>query len=265
MVGGLASSAEARTKAGGGAQAPQSSTGGTGITGSTSSTGTTGSTDPTAPLAALAPIVLGRHQSPYAVYGGPVFEVTPAGLVPYTPPGTTPTTNDTPVAGGTNAATSAVDPARNDLPDLEVPGSTAQEVKIDGLGLAAAPENAPAAVQEVIWTANRIIGLPYLWGGGHQKWNSPGGYDCSGTVSYALHGGALLNTPLDSGQFESWGLPGQGEWMTILTNAGHAYLDIAGLRLDTSPANDPSGLEGPRWRPLRPNNSGFMKRHPVGF
>ena len=274
LLAGLASSAAARTKShGGGAQAPESS----GATGTTGTTGGTGATDPTEPLAALAPIVLGKHQSPDAVYSGPVFEVTPTGLVPYTAPsaGSTDATGTTvdggaTVSGGTTSASamsaSAVDNLTSGLlPDLEVPGSTAEEVKVDGLGLAAAPESAPPAVQEVIWNANRLIGLPYLWGGGHRRWISPGGYDCSGTVSFALHGGGLLNTPLDSGQFEHWGGRGQGEWMTILTNAGHAYLDVAGLRLDTSPAYDPSDLEGPRWRPLRPNNVGYFKRHPFGY
>lgn len=280
LFGGLVSAAEAKTKtksSAGGSIAP-GATGGAGVnnTGSTGTSGTTGATEPTAPLADLAPIVLRRHQSPTADYSGPIFEVTPAGLVPYTPPstGTTGTTGPTSVAGGTAAAATSSSasvpsggsgPLSTDLPELEVPGSTAEEIKINGVGLAAAPEDAPATVQEVIWAANRLIGLPYLYGGGHQSFYSPRGYDCSGSVSFALHGGALLSAPLDSGQFMSWGERGQGQWMTILTNPGHAYLDIAGLRLDTSPENDPSGLEGPRWRPLRPYNFGFVKRHPIGF
>ena len=63
----------------------------------------------------------------------------------------------------------------------------------------------------------------------------------------------------------SWGAPGQGQWMTILTNPGHAYLDVAGLRLDTSAADDPTNQQGPRWRPLRPANAGYMVRHPSGL
>jgi hypothetical protein len=62
-----------------------------------------------------------------------------------------------------------------------------------------------------------------------------------------------------------WGSEGVGSWITIFSNAGHAYMDVAGLRLDTSSADDPSNLQGPRWRPLRPNNSGFTIRHPVGL
>jgi len=287
LFGGLASTAEGKTKGSGGAIAP-GSTGGTGVTttttgstgetGTTGTTGTTGAPNPTAPLADLAPIVLGRSQSDSVDYSGPVFELTAAGLVPYTIPSSSASTAPTTVAGGTTgptavaggttaAATTSSDirPLSTDLPELEVPGSTAVEIKIDGLGLAAAPEDAPVQVQEVIWAANRLIGLPYLWGGGHQSFYSPRGYDCSGTVSFALHGGDLLSSPLDSGQFMSWGQRGQGTWMTILTNSGHAYLDVAGLRLDTSSADDPSNLQGPRWRPLRLDNHGYVKRHPVGY
>lgn len=277
LLGGFASSAEAKTKNSGGAQAP-GSTGGTGVsgTGSTGTTGTTGVTDPTAPLADLAPIVLGPHQSATGQYDGPVFELTAAGLVAFTPSASTGSTAPSAVAGGTTAVaggttaaattrSSEAGPLSTSLPELEVPGSTAEEIKIDGVGLAAAPEDAPAAVQQVVWAGNRLIGLPYLYGGGHKSFYSPRGYDCSGTVSFALHGGELLNAPLDSGQFMGWGARGQGTWMTILTNSGHAYLDVAGLRLDTSTENDPSGLQGPRWRPLRPYNSGYVKRHPLGF
>jgi cell wall-associated NlpC family hydrolase len=261
--------AKAKAKDAGGAVAPVSSptggtTGLTGVSGSTGDSGSTagtGSTNPTAPLADLAPIVLGKQQSATAVYAGPIFEVTATGLVPYDA-GSDAATTSTDLAGGTTAA--AESSLSTGVPQLEVPGDTAEEVKVNGLGFAAAPESAPIVVQEVIWAANRIIGRPYVYGGGHKSFES-WGYDCSGTVSYALHGGALLKAPLDSGQFMSWGARGQGQWMTILTNAGHAYLDVAGLRLDTSPANDPGGLEGPRWRPLRPNNAGFVKRHPFGY
>ncbi len=284
LFGGLAGTADAkgrRTKtAAGGAVAPGATgttgtTGTTGQTGQTGTSGSTGATNPTAPLADLAPIVLGRHQSPTSVYTGPVFEVTPAGLVPFTSPsdpssgssGNSGSSGATTLAGGTTAVTSSsnsVDSVSVGIPDLEVPGSTAEEIQVNGLGLAAAPEDAPLVVQEVIWAANNIIGRPYVFGGGHKSFKS-WGYDCSGTVSYALHGGSLLSAPLDSGQFMGWGARGQGQWMTILTNPGHAYLDVAGLRLDTSSENDPSNLQGPRWRPLRPANAGFVKRHPLGY
>jgi hypothetical protein len=128
---------------------------------------------------------------------------------------------------------------------------------------AVAPVNAPPVVKRVIAAANRIRTLPYIWGGGHGRWQDAG-YDCSGAVSYALHGGRLLNTPLTSGSFESFGEAGPGRWITIYANAGHAYMVVAGLRFDT--AGDTSGT-GPRWHPtVRAAASGrFVVRHPVGF
>jgi len=233
----------------GGATAPANIGGATGATGVT---GAAGTTSQSAPLTAgLAPIVLAKGQSADYVYSGPVYIETATGtVVPYIRQ-----TMAADVSGGTIAGTTT-----NGLPHLLVPGSTAEIVH----GIAAAPESAPAAVQLVIWAANRIIGRPYVYGGGHHSFASKG-YDCSGTVSYALHGGALLRSPLDSSQFASWGTGGQGQWMTILTNPAHAYLDVAGLRLDTSTADDPSNEQGPRWRPLRPANTGYTLRHPLGM
>ena len=132
-------------------------------------------------------------------------------------------------------------------------------------GHAAAPSMAPAEVQQAIWAANKLIGKPYVYGGGHNMKFSGRGYDCSGTVSYALHGAGLLSAPLDSGSFMKWGEKGPGSWFTIWTNRGHAFMIVAGLRLDTSPAGDPSGKRGPRWRPVLRTTKGFVARHPVGF
>jgi cell wall-associated NlpC family hydrolase len=131
-------------------------------------------------------------------------------------------------------------------------------------GLAAAPLDAPAEVHAAIAAANRIIGKPYKYGGGHAKVEDTG-YDCSGTVSYALIGARLLKTPLDSGSFMRWGAAGPGEWITVYTNPGHAFAVIAGLRLDTSAAGDRGGLKGPRWRPALRSTRGFKARHPLGF
>ncbi|UUY03301.1 C40 family peptidase [Svornostia abyssi] len=131
-------------------------------------------------------------------------------------------------------------------------------------GLAVAPENAPDEVKAAIWAANEIVGKPYIYGGGHRSFKSRG-YDCSGTVSYALNGGDLLDSPLDSSSFMKWGEAGEGEWITVYTNPGHAFVVIAGLRLDTSAAGDPSGAKGPRWRPALRSTKGFKARHPEGF
>jgi hypothetical protein len=143
-----------------------------------------------------------------------------------------------------------------------VPGLEAQ---ITEDGLAAAPAAAPAAVQQAIWAANKIIGRPYRYGGGHARGFVDRGYDCSGAVSYALHGADLLDSPLDSGSFMRWAAGGAGDWITVYTNPGHAYAVIAGLRLDTSAAGDPHGGKGPRWRPNLRSSRGFKARHPAGF
>lgn len=131
-------------------------------------------------------------------------------------------------------------------------------------GKAYPPADAPAKVKKAIWAANELVGKPYRYGGGHALIEDTG-YDCSGTVSYALIHGKLLASPLDSGSFMSWGEAGEGAWITIYTNPGHAYVVIAGMRLDTSAAGDPSGAKGPRWRPNLRETAGFKARHPEGF
>ena len=136
--------------------------------------------------------------------------------------------------------------------------------KILANGLAEAPAGAPLAVRQAIAAANQLIGQPYVYGGGHKSFISHG-YDCSGAVSYALHGASLLASPLDSGSLEKWASSGRGAWITVFTNVGHAYVDIAGIRFDTSRAGDPNGKNGPRWRPLLASNAGFAARHPAGL
>jgi cell wall-associated NlpC family hydrolase len=131
-------------------------------------------------------------------------------------------------------------------------------------GLAAAPVDAPPQVHAASAAANRIIGKPYKYGGGHAKVEDSG-YDCSGTVSYALIHAKLLKAPLDSSSFMRWGEAGPGDWITVYTNPGHAFVVIAGLRLDTSAAGDPRGGKGPRWRPVLRSTRGFKARHPEGL
>jgi hypothetical protein len=129
------------------------------------------------------------------------------------------------------------------------------------LGVVAPPESAPPAVKAAIAAANQIRTRPYIWGGGHSKWASPG-YDCSGAVSFALHGAGLITTPMDSGEMMSWGQPGKGRWITIYANAGHAFAVIDGVRWDT--AGDESGT-GPRWHPEMVSTAGYVARHPAGY
>lgn len=139
-----------------------------------------------------------------------------------------------------------------------VPGERA---KLLATGLAAAPQQAPAAVKRAIWAANEIIGKPYRYGGGHRRVRDRG-YDCSGTISYALIGSDIQDSPLDSSSYMRWGERGRGRWITVYTNPGHAYAVIAGLRLDTSAAGDPGGRKGPRWRPSLRSTRSFTARHP---
>jgi peptidoglycan hydrolase-like protein with peptidoglycan-binding domain len=127
-------------------------------------------------------------------------------------------------------------------------------------GTATAPANAPSAVKAVIAAGNRIAFKPYVYGGGHGSWNDSG-YDCSGSVSYALHGGGLISSPEDSGSLESYGRGGAGRWITLWTNAGHVYMYVAGLRFDTSS----HGPGGSRWTTASRSNAGFIERHPTGY
>jgi hypothetical protein len=128
-------------------------------------------------------------------------------------------------------------------------------------GRAVAAPRSPQAVIETIEAANRIRTTPYIWGGGHARWHSSG-YDCSGAVGYALHGGDFLQTPMTSGSLMRWGLPGKGRWITVYANARHAFAVIEGLRWDT--AGDASGT-GPRWHRDIVATAGFLPRHPPGY
>jgi hypothetical protein len=152
---------------------------------------------------------------------------------------------------------------------VEVPGSVATLLPD---GTAAAPADAPDQVKQAIWAANWLRDKPYKYGGGHARFKDTG-YDCSGTVSFALRAAGLLETPLDSSAFMRWGLAGKGRWITVYTNPGHAYVVIAGLRLDTSTAGvsragrvvRSARESGPRWRPVLRSPRGFTRRHPVSF
>jgi hypothetical protein len=122
------------------------------------------------------------------------------------------------------------------------------------------PAAAPQAVKDAVYAANRITTKPYRYGGGHRRFNDSG-YDCSGSVSFALHGGGLIDQPLHSSAFMSWGDAGRGQWITVFTNPGHAYVMIAGLRFDTSGP----GERGPRWRKSARSSRNYRARHPDGF
>ncbi|MEA2391117.1 MAG: hypothetical protein QOK31_1226 [Solirubrobacteraceae bacterium] len=125
-------------------------------------------------------------------------------------------------------------------------------------GTAVAPANAPASIKNLVKAANHIAHKPYHWGGGHGRWNDSG-YDCSGSVSYALHGGGLLRHPEDSTALEHYGRGGRGSWITIYANGGHAWMTVGGLRFDTSGR---SGSHGSRWQRARRSTRGYVVRHP---
>lgn len=131
-------------------------------------------------------------------------------------------------------------------------------------GKAAIPRAAPQVVRSIIRAANQIVGKPYVWGGGHGKLVDRG-YDCSGTVSYALIRAGLLRSPLVSGDLAKTYSPGTGRYVTVYANAGHVYMEVAGLRLDTSSVGDPGGHSGVRWRPAIGRRAGFRVRHPAGL
>ena len=130
-------------------------------------------------------------------------------------------------------------------------------------GTAVAPESAPEAVKAVIEAGNRIIDKPYKYGGGHGKWEDTG-YDCSGSMSYALHGGGLLeDAALTSSDFSSWGEAGKGQWITTYGSGGHSFMVVAGLRFDTG-FND-GDSDGPDWSTKMRPGSGYVARHPEGL
>jgi cell wall-associated NlpC family hydrolase len=127
-------------------------------------------------------------------------------------------------------------------------------------GTAQAPDDAPEVVKRVILAANQIAKFPYKWGGGHGAWRD-NGYDCSGSVSFALAGAGLLDRPLTSGLLAGYGAPGPGQWITIYANSGHVFMVVAGLRFDTSG----QGRAGTRWQEAAVTTSGYAVRHVPGL
>jgi hypothetical protein len=141
----------------------------------------------------------------------------------------------------------------------EAPAPT-EEATLTPDGLAVAPASAPPEVQAVIDAGNRIATKPYKYGGGHGRWEDSG-YDCSGSISYALRGGGLISRPHDSSEFMRYGKSGRGAWITIYANSGHAYMVVAGLRFDTSSRK----RNGNRWTDQMRSPRSYTARHPTGF
>jgi hypothetical protein len=180
-----------------------------------------------------------------------------------------------PVAGNGGAATpsAGTDPGLNEIgPKPKGPASAGARrhgasVSADitkaralGNGVAVPPLEAPEEVKQIIEAGNVIARSPYVWGGGHGKWLDTG-YDCSGSVSFALAAAGLLDGPLASGPLMSWGEPGPGKWVTIWSSPGHVFMIVAGVRFDTSN----SRVTGSRWGNDMRSTAGFVARHPAGL
>ncbi len=163
----------------------------------------------------------------------------------------------TPVPTGAASTTSSARLKRDTGPTSDAAVSQADVLKN---GIALPPIEAPEPVRQIIEAGNSIARAPYLWGGGHGKWQDTG-YDCSGSVSYALASAGLLNAPLASGPLMKWGQPGKGKWVTIYSNPGHVYLVVAGVRFDTSGTRS----TGSRWQKSMRAGGGFVARHPPGL
>jgi hypothetical protein len=161
-----------------------------------------------------------------------------------------------PAGASAGCTTGGMSPA-----EVDVCTPTAK-AKLLSNGMLIPPKSAPARVKKVIAAANKIRSKPYVWGGGHARWWDRG-YDCSGSVSFALHGGKFLESPLPSGPMMKWAEEGEGRWITVYANGGHAYAVIAGFRWDTS--GDSGGETGPRWHEDLRDNVGFVARHPAGY
>jgi hypothetical protein len=170
-------------------------------------------------------------------------------------------TGGSPTSGSESTPPPSSEPAPASFPT--VPGNRAKLKKKNGKAIP--PAGAPPAVQNAIIQANAIRKLPYRYGGGHASF-SDSGYDCSGAVSYLLYAAGLLDAPMPSGPFMSWGLPGKGDWITVFANRGHMYAVVAGLRWDTSAVGEPSRRgSGPRWRATKRRPKGYAVRHIEGY
>jgi cell wall-associated NlpC family hydrolase len=142
-----------------------------------------------------------------------------------------------------------------------VAGTAAVRAAVSGGGRAQTPTGAPEVIARIIAGGNAIAKFPYVWGGGHGSFVDSG-YDCSGSVSYALAAAGLLDSPLVSGDFAKWGAAGPGKWVTIYANDGHVFMYVAGLRFDTSGRDGPFGS---RWQTAPRSLAGFTVRHPKGL
>jgi cell wall-associated NlpC family hydrolase len=175
--------------------------------------------------------------------------------------------------GETGAASDSADPASCDPSaggGLSVATVAGPRATLAPNGQAEAPAAAPAAVKGIIAAGNQIVGKPYVYGGGHGLPLSEiaPSYDCSSSVSHLLWGGGLLpvDTDMTAAEFETWGLPGPGRWVTLYASGDHVFMYVAGLRWDThNAAGAGDGTTGIGWHPLVREADGFVARHPAGL
>ena len=209
------------------------------------------------PAVAAAPVTRARPSRPLRSHPKVVVAVPPGEAPPTDEPSTTSAPPSRPPSDAE---------VRNELADFRehldgfgVARGPIAEVRSDGT--AVAPLEAPDVVATVMAAGNEIATKPYKWGGGHGAWRDTG-YDCSGSVSFALAGAGLMTSPLDSTRFMKWGAKGPGKWITIYANHGHAFMVVAGIRFDTSGAQG----GGTRWQPAAARSyNGFVARHPPGL
>ena len=178
------------------------------------------------------------------------------------------------VGGTTSTAAAPVATAGPGCVPVSGPTTPGAVARVLSNGLAEIPQGAPPAVQEMIAAGNQIIDKPYIWGGGHGSFTASG-YDCSGAVSYVLHGAGLLASPLDSTALQGYGTPNAGQWVTVYAGTsggqGHTFIEVAGIVLDTvhGTPTAPAG-SGPRWQPASEvayelRTGSFVARHSQGL
>ena len=176
-----------------------------------------------------------------------------------------------PPTQGASSASSSADTAPSDAEvraelsqlkrELAAAGPRPGDLRVLGTGQVVPPRSAPRAVQVVMQAANAISRFPYKWGGGHGAWRD-NGYDCSGSVSFALAAAGFLSSPMTSGNFMTWGEQGPGKWITIYANPGHVWMLVAGMRYDTG---NLSGAGHTRWTSAPRSTAGFTAVHPPGY
>ena len=230
--------------------------------------------------------IIGRHVDIYDWKGRAsqdAWGVRHVSVSPAPDPGTGSLLGEiTPTAAATQPATAGSGSAGCSAAGGPLPLTPGQTAKILPSGLAAAPQDALRAVKLAIAAGNQLVDKPYIWGGGHGQplTQLAAGYDCSGSTSFVLHGAGLFGDYAeDSTGLESYGQAGPGQWITVYANSAHAFINVAGVVLDTAwyaPVQPTSPGSGPRWQPASiipaqyagdqaAGNGGFIQRHPAGL